>query len=272
MTSVYTATYLVHRDLEVPSGAGAAAHAFFEARKASGPESFPYDGADDPAFFSAKHFNGPVTWGVCRTDVRNAVKTGDWVVFVAGERHPGGMDYDYRLVAVLRVGEKHSGWDIPEVFGAYLNRLVSREASRFVHMEPARAKRDGHQDWLWRLCAGPGGRKPLFELSGKDDVVPEAYLGTADADGKNYVAFERDTGFVLERPPLVATKRGAEQLQEQWLQTPEVLALRRVVFGASAERFLRTTNHQQPHRHTRQDVADDETWYDSVRRAAAALA
>lgn len=32
---------------------------------------WPYDVGDDPSFFSAKRLRGPVTWGVCRQDVRN---------------------------------------------------------------------------------------------------------------------------------------------------------------------------------------------------------
>lgn len=273
MTTVYTATYLVNRTLERPANPTPVAQAFFEARAKSGPDAFPLDGADDPAFFSAKHLNGPVTWGVCRTDVRNLVKPGDWVVFFSAERALGLMDYDYRFVASLQVADKHSGWDIPAQFDEYLNRLVSASSKDGARhqSEPALSKRDWHNDWLWRLSAGPQGRKALFEQHGKEGVVPDAYLQTADADGKNYVVFERNAGFIMERPPLVAT-RSSDALVETWVKSPEVYALRNAVFGDRGDgHYLRTTNKQQPHRHTRRVVENADTWIAGVRAAAQTL-
>jgi hypothetical protein len=44
-------------------------------------DNFPFDVADDPSFFSARQRQGPVTWGVCRADVRRLILPGDWMVF-----------------------------------------------------------------------------------------------------------------------------------------------------------------------------------------------
>ena len=273
MTTLFTATYLVNRNLQEPPGAGDVARAFFEARQVIGPDAFPYDGADDPAFFCARHFDAPVTWGVCRTDVRNQVAPGDWVAFFSGERLAtgDGQDIDYRFVGVLQVASRHSGRNPPAQFDGYLNRLVAREDGHWAHKEPALSRRDWHLDWLWRLSSSPFGGKQQYEALGASGAVTDGYWSDEAADGRNYVVFDRAAGFVLERPPLVAMKRGAEELQESWLEVPEVQTLRAAVFGAEAERWLRTTNRQQPHRHTRRQLSDEAEWFEGVRAAAGAL-
>lgn len=273
MTRLFTATYLVNRHLQEPAGASAVAKAFFAERAKTGPDAFPYDGADDPAFFCAKHLDAAVTWGVCRTDVRNQVAPGDWVALFSGERLDGsdGQDIDYRFVAVQCVADKLSGLDLPEPYKQYLNRLVERREHSLRHVEPALDPADWHRDWLWRVSSPPGQPKEALERLGVENEVDERALRAARNDGRNYVVFNRTKGFILERPPVVATKRGADQRQEQWLDTPEAQALRNAVFGAESERWLRTTNRQQPHRHTKRELASEGAWFEAVRAAVGAM-
>lgn len=270
--AVFTATYLVNRGIPKPDAIGPVAQAFFAAREKTGDKAFPFDGADDPSFFCAQHLERPVTWGVCRTDVRNQVKPGDWVAFFSGERADGSNDFEYRFVAALKVAGRHSGWAVPEQFRDYLNLLAAQEsADGTLHQaEPALARKAWHNDWLWRLSASPQGRKPLFEQDGKAGSVHAGYPKTADADGKNYIEFEQQAGFVLERPPVVATRVGKGK-QEEWLQEAEVLRLRDAVFGKRDGHYLRTTNEQQPHRHTRRAIQDGEAWIAGIQAAARAF-
>lgn len=242
------------------------AQAFFDARATA----FPFDGADDPSFYCARHFDAPVTWGVCRTDVRNQVQPGDWVAFFSGERDSEGQDVDYRFVGVLRVAAKHSGWNPPEQFQGYLNRLVAPQGGQWVHAEPALSPSEWHVDWLWRLSGAGSGRKDELVRLSQKGAVSDAFAAAPDADGQNYIEFARDDGFVLAAPPLVARKTD-DALQEAWLGSRNVLALREVIFGAEAERWLRTTNRQQPHRHVRRDLGDDLAWAELVRQAAEAI-
>ncbi|MGA2451872.1 MAG: hypothetical protein ABTD50_24750, partial [Polyangiaceae bacterium] len=48
-------------------------------------DGWPVDNGDDPSFEYAAAATGPVTWGVCRPDARNAVSVGDVVVFFAAD-------------------------------------------------------------------------------------------------------------------------------------------------------------------------------------------
>ena len=41
---------------------------------------WPYDNGDDPSFFVAGA-GGPLTWGVCRQNLRTAIRQGSIVVF-----------------------------------------------------------------------------------------------------------------------------------------------------------------------------------------------
>jgi hypothetical protein len=43
---------------------------------------WPYDNGDDPSFYVARRYGGPLTWGVCRPDVRSTIQTGSIVVFL----------------------------------------------------------------------------------------------------------------------------------------------------------------------------------------------
>ena len=91
---LYVATYHSrHRQPpENPSKTAAALYA------TAASDDFPYDGGDDPSLFAARHHDGPVTWGVCRADVRSAVRPDDWVAFFSKQDNQDGVTR-YRFVA-----------------------------------------------------------------------------------------------------------------------------------------------------------------------------
>jgi hypothetical protein len=64
---------------------------------------WPYDNGDDPSFY-AQHQGALLTWGVCRQQIRNAIRPGSIVVFFSftGE----GCTTCYRMAAVVTVAEK----------------------------------------------------------------------------------------------------------------------------------------------------------------------
>lgn len=272
MTTVFTASYLADRTRDRPPTGNPVAQAFFSASASTAPSAFPFDGSDDPAFFSAQHLNGPVSWGVCRTDVRNPVKRGDWVVFFASQQTGKPNCWQYQFVAVLKVAEKYSGWNPPAPFDRYLNRLVVRdlEAGIWRHAEPLIVRREWHEDWMWRLSTGPRGHKDAFIALGNAGSATDAHLASDHGDGRNYVVFARDCGFVLNNPPVVAHCNGTGE-RETWLENPRVVALRDAVFGNRREgHYLRSSNPNQPHRHTRRKV-DGDKWFAAVLAAAHAL-
>lgn len=122
---------------------------------------WPYDAGDDPSFFCARRFEGPLSWGICRRDLRGILEPRDTVAFFAHRKHPDGT-VDYRWAGFATVAEKISQTDIWEgqehtVFRRYLNLLIRPDVGHgYVHREvhPGRP----HPDWLWRLTRSKGQR------------------------------------------------------------------------------------------------------------------
>ena len=160
MTELYAAAYIapLPRERLSPPEPSETTRAFYKEVEKS---TFPYDIGDDPAFYSASYHNGPVTWGVCRTDVRCAITIGDWMVFFSSEKN--GMITRYRFVAALCVENKlrHTSIFEPhvnQVYRSYLNLLIRPNGAGWEHFEPAlhpkkpTFKGGWHDDWLWKIC------------------------------------------------------------------------------------------------------------------------
>jgi hypothetical protein len=163
MTELYAAAYIAPLPTQrhLPPEPSEITRAFYEK---AGKSTFPYDIGDDPAFFSAYHLNGPVTWGVCRADVRCAIARGDWMVFFSSELDRQNQTIKcYRFVGALCVENKlrHTSLFEPHVnqsYRSYLNLLIRPKGSGWEHFEPAlspskRTSESGwHDDWSWRMC------------------------------------------------------------------------------------------------------------------------
>jgi hypothetical protein len=264
MPNLWAAAYLAppptSRDL--PSKANRLITAFYSATQA---DSLPFDIGDDPAFFSASYFNGPITWGVCRHDVRSAIHAGDWMVFFSARRACEGSDVtQYRFVAALCVETKLSqaalfGPDRHHPYCEYLNLLIRPKEHGWEHFEPTLTA--WHNDWLWRISD-----KSALQRQGlkKEDLVeagrrhvsgePLTVGGKPVPVGNNYIVFAKSPTLVADEPPLVASHRTGMS-REIWEMNARASLIHDLVFGSSS-RGLRTGNPSQPHRHFRRALQD----------------
>lgn len=241
---------------------------------------WPYDIGDDPAFFSAQALGGPVTWGVCRQDVRNQLIIGDVVVFFSVTFDEARINGDYKFIGALTVSERI---DMTEVFGElsgnrydqYLNLLVRPSGSGWEHFEPALPSDHWHDDWMWRICDHTGYRKVKFVHSGGNHRQgdPLVAAGSPATFAPNYIVFSADPeqSLVLTDPPLIAAwQRGSEF--EEWLDTPVANVIWSLTLAYSHRDHLRTRNRQQPHRQAWADPPypmDD--WFQKLRQATSGL-
>src|SRR4051794_40836529 len=69
---------------------------------------WPIDIGDDPSFEHAHLTGGCLTWGVCRTDLRNRLSPGDLVVFFAADRLGDRVPARYAWVGYATVERKLS--------------------------------------------------------------------------------------------------------------------------------------------------------------------
>jgi hypothetical protein len=98
MTAVYLVPYHSEPGLHLDGCAGQ----FATVENAIVAGEWPYDNGDDPSFYVARN-GGPLTWGVCRQDVRNSIESGSIVVFFSyTSRHD---KVRYRLSAVATVAD-----------------------------------------------------------------------------------------------------------------------------------------------------------------------
>jgi len=274
MGTVYVAVYqvvspeeLAFRPQPTPESA-----AFLRAAESS---NWPYDVGDDPSFFCAQHVVAPLSWGICRRDLRGALEPGDTVAFIAHRKRSSG-DVDYRWAGFATVAQKIKQTDIWEdrryaAFRRYLNLLLRPDPDRgYMHMEVHPGL--PHPDWLWRLTRSKGHRWQAKDFVAYEDPACEkCFVPGRDraANGElielsaNYVIFStnRLETVVLADPPVVAEHRPewGPQRPELWRDTPLAQQFHRITLGAAAgRRSLRLTTSdpqrtrmQQRHRHFR---------------------
>jgi hypothetical protein len=219
---------------------------------------------DDPSFFASFYNHGPVTWGVCRPDVRCNIKVGDWVAFFSAE-HPyeSLAATHYRFVGAYCVHGKlaHTSLFAPGLpFGNYLNLLVRPLGAGWEHYEPGLRTSQWHEDWLWRILCG--------RHSGlKKEIVKDASLNHIPGDPlmldghplpvtDNYVIFSDNQPVRALNPPVVATHQRGDDA-EVWLGDRRSMRIKEIVLGDSG-RNLRIANYLT-HRHIRRDL-DDPSW------------
>jgi hypothetical protein len=141
-----------------------------------------FDWGDDPSFFAAIQILGNVrraSWGVCRSDVRRALKEGDFVVFFVGRERGDGDGWDYYWVGIGTVRrliqDRRKIWTDPSLqpYGEFLNLLVAPDLSHREFFPE-------HPDWEKRI------RSPyvLFdpELS-RFDLTSPVHVSTYTRDG-----------------------------------------------------------------------------------------
>jgi hypothetical protein len=268
MSELFAGAYIVpdQRD-RLESDADPTAASFYDSIHA---DEFPYDIGDDPAFFSARYHKAPVTWGVCRPDVRCKIRPDDWMIFFAAERD-GSPTTRYRFAAACRVERKISQQEIfacqvESVFRSYLNLLIRPLDRGWEHFEPCLRKPKWHKDWLWRIC------KRNDKSFSKEEIV---VAGIEHQDGNpltvrnspapitdNYVIFSKSQSIIARDPPHVAT-HDKGQSGETWRTDVRSKRIRALIFGIGERQCLRTSNPQQPHRHFHRPLCD-ATWAEQL--------
>lgn len=215
-------------------------------------DGWPVDVGDDPSFVSSARVGGDVTWGVCRPDVRRALRPGDAVVFFAADRLRDRRPARYQFVGcatVDRCVRQTDVWTEPGLatFRTYGNLLTRPIKGGYEHHEELPRHR-WHDDWLWRISETKSLRKAAFtgrERFSAADRVDGRVLRIAP----NYVIFrpEPTETFIIADPPVVATVNHTGRT-ERWLTSRFASKLRSLVLGSTG-RHLRTTNPQIAHRH-----------------------
>lgn len=238
---------------------------------------WPYDNGDDPSFFVARK-GGPLTWGVCRQNLRTAVRIGSIVVFFSFTPQPDNSVV-YRLCAVSTVAEKldHRELHRDKRFSGYrdlcINGLIAPVGKCWRHDESDRPEEHRHKDWLWRIADHGRMRHSEFDESFKTIYergwFRETDIGRCLNMGSNYILFDRS--YISPNPPEVARFSGGhhEVWSNQVLKDLTVLEAKR---NHKRERdFLRVNNSsgRNVHRHIRFDLPIEkaECWRDRLIKA-----
>jgi hypothetical protein len=228
------------------------------ALKAAQAEEWVYDRGDDPAFYSAERLGGPLSWGICRRNVRNQLRRGDVVCYIGFEQRPAGVLY--RLVGhgtVERKVSQQAIWEDQglEPFRAYLNVIIEPIDGGYRHRELHTG--GNHDNWLWRLTDNRHGLKekdfePFLDPECQQAFVPgqTRVAGKVITIAANYLIFDHEAPatVLLADPPVVAIKRRGEKV-ETWFDDPLSSRLRDLTLGmVGPERTtLRLPRQKNPH-------------------------
>ena len=232
---------------------------------------WPYDNGDDPSFYVARQYDGPLTWGVCRRDVRTVIQPGSIVVFFSYTRT--GTVYRYRISAVATVAEK---WDRRSVFNdprcieyadKYLNLLIRPENDGWKYDESDRHKLHRHPDWLWRIA--DHGRLSGEEFRARHGSTYDggAFSAAVVRMARNYIVFssEPEETYISPNPPEVAIADRGER--ERWIDSE----LRRLTIDKAAQLhranrgFLRSRGFGFVHPELRFAMASDDAQLGAAR-------
>jgi len=174
-----------------------------------------YDWGDDPSFFAAQHLLGDVrnaTWGVCRRDVRNALRERDLVVFFCGCEDDGHV-WRYYFVGfgtVRALVERAVLWTDRAYapYRKFYNALARLDGNRLVQSETIHPY---HKDWERRAEAP-------------------------------YVLFDAaQSAFNLTTPHHVATWDSGATIPETWAADPRSKDIEQLLFvERGIDRRLRT--------------------------------
>jgi len=234
-----TPIYLVCFHSVTPETLSGASGQYLTVETAIRDGEWPYDNGDDPSFHVARR-GGPLTWGVCRQKLRNAILAESIVVFfaftpIADER------IVYRFCAVATVVDKvdhraiHRDRRFAKLRDRYINRLIVPENGEWRHDEEDRRRSARHKDWLWRIADHAGLTKEEFgakyaSIYRNESFSESAVTRRALRLGRNYVVFSTlsDHTFISSNPPRVAV--AVKGQREKWLN----LRLRAMTVGTAA--------------------------------------
>jgi len=238
-----TAVYLLCFHSQKPASLDHSSRQFLVVEQAIRDGLWPYDNGDDPSFFVARK-GGPLTWGVCRQEVRNSIPTGSIAAFFSFTEMTGG-DVLYRLCAVTTVIDRvdvralHTDDRFSRFRNLYINSVIRPSKHGWRYDESDRPVSQRHGDWLWRIAEHDGLTQTRFDKR-YQLVYQQERFDDAPTDGevmlaKNYVVFsnEEPHAYISPSPPEVAIARKREH--EKWSHK----ALQSLT-GGTASRFHRS--------------------------------
>jgi hypothetical protein len=259
-----TSIYLVCFHSEQPESFEGSTGQFLDVEQGISTGEWPYDNGDDPSFYVARK-GGPLTWGVCRQEVRNSICKSSVVVFFSFSSLDDGRVL-YRLCGVTTVVDKvdvratHGDPRFAQFRQLFINCLIRPEKGGWRHDETDRPLSQRHRDWLWRISDHRGVQQKQF-----DDRYENIYRKGRFSDSalssrglrlaRNYVVFATDPpeAYISPVPPEVAIARRGEH--EKWNdETLKRLTVHQAArFHKNGRVYLRTVNSsgRNVHRHIR---------------------
>jgi hypothetical protein len=203
------------------------------------PNSF-YDWCDDPSFFCSAETGNPVTWGVCRTNVRKNVGKGVIIIYFCARQDPNNKKmWDYYYVG----------------FGVCADTLIGRQARLKIWTQPHKYP---FKDYFNILIDSKGNHR---EYTGDHPDYKKRMKAS-------YVIFdEHRSSFRVDNPLHVAAfDANSSGFQETWINSKKVDALKKVLFTDNGiTRGLRIKNRQRAHVHIHIKEAPDD-FEDNLRR------
>jgi len=222
MTTIYLACF----HSEEPKSLNGTDGQFRKVETAILNNEWPYDNGDDPSFYVARK-GGRLTWGVCRQDLRNAIKKDSIVVFLSFTELPNNKVL-YRICAVATVDDKvdhraiHYDRRLRKFRHHYINGLIAPENGDWYHDENDRRDSQRHKDWLWRITDHQNPKTELFNKKYKNVYIEERFPNSAVISreiplAENYILFSThpDHTFISPDPPEVAIAEKGQH--EKWL-------------------------------------------------------
>jgi hypothetical protein len=222
-----TAIYLVCFHSEKPKSFDGAKGQFLKVETSISKGEWPYDNGDDPSFYVARQ-GGQLTWGVCRQDLRNAIKKDSIVVFFSFTPLTHN-EILYRLCAVATVDDKidhraiHYDRRLRRFKHLYINSLITPENGVWHYDENDRRESQRHKDWVWRIADHQNFKKEAF-IEKYQKTYPEGwFLDSAVVSSElplasNYIVFsaQPDRTFISQDPPEVAIAEKGKGENEKW--------------------------------------------------------
>jgi hypothetical protein len=281
-TGEKVAVYLICYHSQKPASLRGAERQFLAVERAINDGIWPYDNGDDPSFFVARE-GGPLTWGVCRQEVRNSIRVGSIVAFFSFTPIREGQVL-YRLSAVTTVLEKQ---DVRAVYrdkqfaafrDHFINALMRPTKNGWRYDESDRAEPLRHKDWLWRIADHDGLTierfKKKYSQVYQQGLIPNDLLESAGLRlAENYILFSTaaEDSYICNNPPEVAVALKGEH--EVWSEEQfESLTVGTAAeYLTSGRDYLRVANSsgRNVHRHIRFEMPTPEAvaWRGRVIRA-----
>lgn len=195
--------------------------------------SWRFDVTDDPSFYCHLKGMGPLTWGICRPDVRTKLEKGDIVVFICYDED----NNNYYLSAVTTVADKIRQTDIWTKnkychFKEHFNLIIKKtESGNWYHEEPLPNEKNLHSNWDIKILK----KIPKSEFTFSNNTISPAY-----EIEPNYIIFStsEDKTYILKNQIILAEyKKDTDKKKEIWLDSNESIKIFDFIFKRHPSRI-----------------------------------